>query len=148
MMHMLNVFLAFSLTVGCSISKPDEVRTIEDTLTVHRDTLSNRRVVKPNRTLIGAIILAIDTTDQPNYTVDIELRTAIPDRESDSLVEPGQRLRVVPSYKTDDRGVVDGNDERNRRLMEVRSRKVGDFLFGKITMSRDSTWYLIDTELR
>lgn len=148
MIYMLNILLAVSLILGCSTSKLETPRAVEDTLHVHRDSLSRLPVVKPNLTLIGAIILAIDTTDHPHYSVDIELRTAIPDSQSESFVEPGQQLRVVPSYKFDDRGVVDVNDERNRRLMEVRSRKVGDFLFGKITMSRDSTWYLLDTELR
>jgi hypothetical protein len=139
------VFLVLFLVFSCSTSKYDGQRNTPE---AHLDTPPPPSTIKPNITLIGAVITAINFIDDLQYTLEIELRTAIPERQSESYAEPGQHLQVVPSYQRNELGVVDTNDARNRRLLEVRSKGIGDFLFGKITLSNDWKWYLIDTEFR
>lgn len=139
------LFLFLTIALACSTSKDQRQQVGRDTVASHVDTPPS---IVPNVTLIGAVITAIAIVDEFQYTLDVELRTAIPEGHSPSIAEPGQRVRVVPSYRLDEQRAVVMSDERNKRLMDVRSKNVGDFLLGKIVLSNDGTWYLIDTELQ
>lgn len=147
--YLISCIVAFLVLVStCQTTRSERAQTTVDTVQNAGESSQKQMAIKPNLTLIGAIIVSVDTTDRFAYSVYVELRTAIPERRYESYAEPGQLIRIFPSYKLNEKGTVDVNDERNKRLMEVRAKKVGDFLFGKITMSSDSTWYLLDTELR
>ncbi len=103
--------------------------------------------VQPNRALIGAVVESVTLLDGQHYKISLELRTAIPVDGLESLAEPGQHIIAVPSYLLNKKGVIDSKDARNKRLIDARLLKAGDFLFGKITFGKDGLWYLLDTKL-
>jgi len=94
-------------------------------------------VVKENMSLIGAVVRSIEFIDSVGYTLEAELRTAVPAGTGVSLAEPGQTLRLRPDFSD--------NEARNGRLREVRAKKEGDFLLGRIFLDKDGTWRLYDT---
>jgi len=102
---------------------------------------------KENVTLIGAVVESIELVDSVQFKVAIELRTAIPAGGAESIAEPGQRITVIPAYMSGEAGSLDMSNDRNKRLFDVRSLKQGDFLLGKISLSQNGKWYLIDTKL-
>jgi len=149
LLQTLFLSLVILLSSGCRSSKQETQQVSQDTASASNLPAKGQpTVVKDNLTLIGAVIEAIDTTGGILYICDVELRTAIPVGEAASLAEPGQHLRVRPLYHLDGSGRIDPGDERNKRLTDAGTKKVGDFLFGKISLGKNGTWYLIDTELR
>ena len=141
--------LVILLSSGCRSSQQEREQVSQDTTAGSKlPAKAQPTVVKDNLSLIGAVIEAIDTTGGIQYIFDVELRTAVPAGEAASLAEPGQHLRVRPLYHLDDAGQVDPKNERNKRLMDAATKKAGDFLFGKISLGKNGTWYLMDTQLQ
>ena len=134
-------FLVICVLFGCSSSHRGEQ---DETASVRVEPTT----VKDNVSLVDAVIGTIDTASGIHYIIEITIRTAVPVGERPNLAEPHQRLVVRPSYRLDDSGLVDRNDLRNKRLIDVVAKKAGDSLFGKISLAKDGTWYLIDTEAR
>lgn len=94
-------------------------------------------VVKENMSLIGAVVRSVTLTDSAGFFLDVEIRTAVPAGTGVSLAEPGQMLRLHPDFS--DHAV------RNARLRDLRTKREGDFLLGRIFLDREGTWRLYDT---
>jgi hypothetical protein len=139
---------SIGLLVGCGLARDSWKDGSSDSSTaVQSSSIHTPTAIKPNMSLIGAVITDIILVDEFNFRIGVELRTAVPDGQFESLAEPGQSLRLVPQFRMSDGGMIDRDDERNKRLLEIRSRGAGDFLFGKITLGQDHVWYLVDTTL-
>lgn len=143
-MRLFSLCLIFSFLLGCSSSKQSNQ--------THQGPKDSSQIappaaIKDNLSLIGAVITAIDTFEEYQYHLHIDLRTAVPEGSLESIAEPGQQLEVVPAYRLNEQGKIDMEDKRNQRLTQVRSKKVGDFLFGKISLQGNGIWYLHDREV-
>ncbi len=103
---------------------------------------------KENSSLIGAALVEIRLVDPYRYVLTLDLRTVLPAGSGESLAEPGQRVEVVPDYVTGPDGGISLEHERNQRLYEVRKRKAGEPVMGKITLGADGVWHLVDTGLK
>jgi hypothetical protein len=139
---------------GCSSSKTSNHDSSADTSSTESQVSSGAiqphkqpTVVKDNSSLIAAIVTAIDSIDVLQFRIHLDLRTAIPAGSQESLAEPGQQIIAIPLYRKDEYGMVDMRDERNQRLGELRATKVGDSVFGTITLGHDGVWYFVDTKL-
>lgn len=137
-----------SLSIACRSTRHVAQQNQRDSSqTAQQQGGSQSTTIKDNFSLIGAVISAIDTLSEFQYTLHIHLQTALPAGSLESLAEPGQQLEVIPLYHRDESGKIDWNDVRNKRLVEVCSKKEGDFLLGKISLGKNGKWYLIDTQL-
>jgi len=162
MLKFISLLLVF-LLVSCSsrekIQERSEANEGEPSAVAAHDTVEVAQpepevqpqpqvtTVKPNLSLIGAVISSIEFVDSVRYKAHIELRTAIPIGGLESIAEPGQSLVVQPAYRADGEGKIMLSDPLNRKLFEARLLKNGDFLFGKISLHQDGIWYLEDTGL-
>ncbi|MFN0158458.1 MAG: hypothetical protein ACKVRP_10350 [Bacteroidota bacterium] len=150
-MRILFLLLLSIVVFGCSsserqdsIKKPDPPPPEVPSTSVPP---SPPAAVTQNITLIGAVVEGIEFMGDTDYLVHLELRTAIPEDNSTSLAEPGQRITVRPAFVLDDKGKPVSGNPRNVRLLEVRALKSGDSLIGKISLGQNGTWYLFDNGL-
>lgn len=97
--------------------------------------------------MIGAVLRSIDMVDSMRYVLTLELRTVLPAGNAESLAESGQMVTVYPDYVTGPDGGISLDNERNKRLREIRSIKPGESVIGRITLRQDGKWYLFDSGL-
>ncbi len=104
--------------------------------------------VRENASFIGGIVRSMELLDDVRFVVTLEVRTALPASPgTESLVEPGQTLQVLPLYDEGPGGVIDLQLERNRRLHDVRKVPVGGPVIGRVQVRQDGVWYLLDTTM-
>lgn len=128
------------------VEQEDTIRTLESQLPPVQPP--QPAAIAPNRSLIGAIVTSVEIEDGLNYSISVELRTAIPIDGLESIAEPGQSVTLKPAYRRNEAGRIDPTDELNKRLYDLRSLKLGDFLMGKISLARDGVWYLEESGLK
>jgi hypothetical protein len=98
--------------------------------------------------MVGAAVVGVAQIDTCRYALTLELRTVLPSGTAANLAESGQTVVAYPDYAVDAQGRISLEIERNRRLYELRTRKVGDAVIGTITLRGEGRWYLVDTQLQ
>jgi hypothetical protein len=142
-------FLIVALVWGCSPPPARETSSSADSIRSAPPpppAQTQPAAIKENASIIGAVIIATSAVDSLHWTMTLEIRTALPKGGGASLAEPGQRITVTPAYLEGEGGTVSLEVPRNRRLQELRSRKVGEAVLGTVTLRDDGIWYLVDTE--
>jgi hypothetical protein len=102
--------------------------------------------IKPNLTLIGAVVDSVVVTDSINYKIFFYVNTAIPEGGLESIAEANQRISAVASYVVGEDGRIDMNHERNKRLFRLREAVEGDVFIGKISLTDKHGWVIVDVE--
>src|SRR5690349_4163688 len=99
-----------------------------------------------NITRVEAVIDKKDIGDSLHYTLTLFVVSSSPVSGKVSLIEPEQRVVVVPKYKTDEGGVIDRADPRNIALLSVGRRNVGEKIRGTITRDQWGGYSLLTVE--
>jgi hypothetical protein len=139
--------------IGCAPPAERQVRPGADTTAQVQSPPSgggqpSPTVWKENMSMFGAALIDIRLIDNYRYEMTLELRTVLPSGGAESLAESGQTVVVTPEYVLGADGNISLEVERNRRLFQLRGRKPGDAVMGRLTLHADGTWHLIDTEFQ
>lgn len=133
------------LFAACSSGSRQVERAIQDSV---QDSVRTAPppAVRENLSMIGAVVRSVERTDGDSYHLTIELRTALPAGPAESIAEPGQTVIVRPAYVLGEDGKPRQGVERNARLRAAGDRKPGEALIGKIMLSAEGIWLLVDTD--
>ncbi len=101
-------------------------------------------VMKQNATAVQARIDSIAVSDSVSYRLAITIDSAAQVGGIDSFAEAGQQISVAPDYVTDEHGKLEASNDRNRRLMAVRTLRAGDRLRGIVSLRSTGGWVLTD----
>jgi hypothetical protein len=102
--------------------------------------------VAPNVTRVEAVIDKKDLTDSLHYSLTLFIVTASPVSGKVSLIDPEQRIAVLPQFKTDAAGTIDQADPRNVGLLSVRRKNVGEKITGTISRNQWGGYALLTVE--
>jgi len=72
---------------------------------------------------VAAIVDSVEILDSLNYKFVVKLQTAIPERNFESVIEPGQIITVYPGYQLNESKQVDMKNQINKKLFEMRMLK-------------------------
>lgn len=100
--------------------------------------------LKPNSSTITATVDSIMILDDVQYRLAIHTTSVEPVGDLASLAEAGQNLVVMPSFVSTDDGKADLTNDRNKKLLAVRSAKKGDVIRGRVSLNRDGKWFLTE----
>ena len=120
-------------TVQPPSSPPDYVRSAPDTVKPVPPA-ENPNTIKPNLSFIGAQVESVEVFDEFRYRLHIFVGTSINEPGVANLIEPSSRIAVEPMYKMDSNGKIDMNDETNKRLLKLRSKKASEIFLGKVSL--------------
>lgn len=146
--------LGVAISLGCKSSKDvkqEETRTsdVKDTLREELPVVPSSpqpSAIKPNVTFIGAYIDSVHLLEGFNYRLFILVQTAIPVGGMESILEPGQHISAMPAYVVNEAGVIDITNERNKKLLELRSAKAGDVFLGQVSLTDKHGWVVTEVE--
>jgi len=100
--------------------------------------------LRANATIIMAVVDSVAGGEGDNYRLSIYISKADPFKGMDSFAGAGQHLTVSPDYLLDDSGAVEKIDERNRKLISLKSAQPGDVFGGTISMNANGAWVLVE----
>jgi hypothetical protein len=104
--------------------------------------------IKRNGASVSALVESVSTLENDMYTLFVRLDSAVAIEGMDSPAVQGQWLNLTPGYLLDEKGEIDRSNDRNKRLMSLRSASQGDEFKGKITFEGKKGWVLLDVETR
>src|ERR1041385_3890316 len=102
--------------------------------------------LKRNGASVAALVESVSVLGDDMYTLFVRLDSAVAIEGMDSPAVQGQWLTLSPGYVLDEKGQIDRSNERNKRLMSLRSLKQGDQFKGRITLEKKNGWVLVDVE--
>ena len=137
------------LLVGCTCgsqkAEKGDSAAADSTRAVEPPKIAEPAALKPNVLTIDATVESVIILDHIGYRVRLRINSAMSGPGMESMA-PGHRFEAVPQFVLDARNAVDVTQERNKKLLALRRSKAGDPLHGKIVLSNDSRWYLIDID--
>lgn len=102
--------------------------------------------IKQNLTAVGVLVESVVLLDSINYKISFVVNTAIPHGGFESIAEVGQRITASPSYVVSEDGTIDMNNERNKRLFNLREAVSNDIFIGKISLTDKHGWVIVDVD--
>ena len=152
----LSVFPICIFLVGCRSSE-----STQNSQSPHTDTLSvvvenhnvpmPRRVnspttIKQNVSYVTAVVDSIHLLGEYDYRLFATIRTVTSKDGMESFVEPHQQLELRPALQTVDDQGADANDERNKKILQLRTTQRGDSFIGSISLTIPGGWILTHVE--
>ena len=130
--------------VGCrsseSVQKSQEQHS--DTTRVVLQSLGVPTTIMQNASNVTATVDSIILIDENRFRLFVTILSVEPKGGMASLAESNQKLELRPGYVLTDRGIIDGNDERNKNIMRLRLTHPGDSFAGTISLSMPGGWVL------
>jgi hypothetical protein len=150
MENFLALALVFLSVAGSGCSSPQTAKTLSSGQDTVRETGQDRELkttsLKRNGGVFTAVIEAVTILDELRYRLTVRLTTMAALEGMDAPSGQGQHLDLSPEYVLDANGTVDLSNERNKRLMTLRSAKPGDEVTGKISLVPEKGWVILDVE--
>jgi hypothetical protein len=123
-------------------------QTADTTIKPAADTLRNDHptTIKANISHITATVKSVVIVDTVNFhaTVHIDSSSAI--GEMASFAEPGAEISLSPRYFLEANGSIDIANDRNKRLVSLRSLSAGAMIHGKIVRTLNGIWEIVDLD--
>jgi hypothetical protein len=147
---MLTLVLAGVAASGCSSPKTEKVLPSRgDTAkSVNQTGTPEGTTLKRNAAEMAAVVESVEVSGDFRYRLTVRLTSLAAAEGTDTPSEQGQRLVLSPGYVFDANGAVDPSNERNRRLMALRSARPGDGVKGTISLTPEKGWVILDVEPR
>lgn len=109
--------------------------------------LTQPAAIKQNVSLIEAVIDSVIHIDDTRFTLSLTVRsTREIEEDLPSLAEPGQKITVTPEFLPGGEKEIDLKDDRNRRLLALRSATSGTLVRGRVSLIAPGRWILADIE--
>ena len=109
---------------------------------------SSPTIIKPNASLISAVIESLVIIDDLQYRIAVRINSSTSVAGMATLAEPGQQTVLSPQYLFSNDKSIETTSDRNKKLMTLRSAKPGDTFRGKISLSGEGKWVLVEVEDR
>ena len=121
----------------------------DSTTTISRPPkVSQPTTIKPNVTIVHAVIDSIANIDDTQYRLFVRVTSVEPMEDLPSLVEPNQQLTLTPQYIATESGQIDLSQDVNKRLFDLRSARIGAKFIGRVALLDGGTWVLLDVNNR
>lgn len=150
------LFITIQIFISCRTNQAEKPAGSSAKDTVIVSVVSNKlpppvqtapkTTFKPNVTFVGAVIEEIYVIDEFQFQLKVLLNTAIPDRGMETLIEPGQKLELSPEYFLSNNGEIDLNDERNKKIYQLRTILPGDAFMGNVSLTASGKWVITSVE--
>ena len=101
---------------------------------------------KANLSRIAGTVKSVALIDTFYFRLSARIDSATAIGEMPSFAEPGSEVTLAPQYINDSNGSVDVANERNKRLLYLRSLKEGAHFHGKIVRQPVGAWTIVDTD--
>ena len=108
--------------------------------------LSHRTAIKSNVSSVTGVINGMTLIDSVQYSVSLHINSVQSKGLSENFAEEGQDVTLAPQFVVDEKNSVDVTNERNKKLLRLRYAKAGDTFNGKISLSSNGKWVIIDVE--
>jgi hypothetical protein len=102
--------------------------------------------IKANVSHVNATVVLVSLLDSLDYNLSIRINDAQQVGDMVTLAEPGMTIGLKPRFLLDNDGDVDTTNERNVRLLSVRSLKTGNDFHGKVSQQAPGIWMLVDVD--
>ena len=146
--------ILFSI-IGCNSNK----NTVKDNEQHNTDTLKAEQAfpppppinvetaIKENSTIVGAVVDSLELLDPVNYRITVYLMTAIPNQNSENILEPGQTIIVYPAFIFNESNQIDFSNPINNKLIQLRTLKKKGYFIGNISLAADKKYYITSVEV-
>ena len=94
---------------------------------------------------IKGTILGIQLIDSLQYKLTLRVDSVFAQEDIPVIAEARQEITARPQFSQGEGGSINPSEERNRRLLSLRSAKEGDTFHGVIALSSTTKeWYLLN----
>ncbi len=134
------------IVTGCRPMEASRQAGTDSTIVLHRPVVKQQTAVKPNASSVSGIITALELIDSLRYKVSIQVSSSLPEGSVVNFAEAGQQIVAAPQFFLTGNGVIDTTVERNRRLLGLRTARSGDMFIGKVSLTANGNWVIVDVE--
>ena len=99
-----------------------------------------------NSARIKVSIDSVDLIGEHDFRLFVEVVGEEPALGDDATPDLGKYLEIKSDFDLDERRSVDKNSPRNKRLLKLRSAKLGERHTMRISRGQDGTLYLLDLD--
>jgi hypothetical protein len=146
------IFYSIVLLIGCSsgITKESTHEPAAAVGTGHQSSVKSdkyvKTIIKANSTAIEAVVDSVQFIDEYQYRLFAVIDSVIPESSQEPLIESHQKVELTPKYFLYESGKIDMNDERNKKILQLRSSLRGDSFSGKITLLPQIGWVITSVQ--
>lgn len=124
-------------TTAVTIKPPDDA--------AHQNA-AGAQIIQANISRVIGTVKKVDLLDSLYYRITIAIDSSFAMGDQASLAERGQEVTVTPRFVEDVRGGVDTTNERNKRLLSLRSLSTASPFRGKISLLGQGKWIVVDID--
>lgn len=134
------------IVTGCRPGEASRQAGADSTSALRRQVAKKQTAIKPNASSVSGIITALELIDSLRYKVSIQINSSLTAGSMENFAEPGQHIVAAPQFFLTEGGFIDTTVERNKRLLGLRTARSGDMFIGKISLTANGNWVIVDVE--
>lgn len=96
--------------------------------------------------MIVACVDSLNMIDSLSFSLSLSIIDVKHREGMESLAEGGQALTARPQFVLDSSGRPEPEDERNKRLLSLRSVQQGDTIRATISLNPSAGWVILNTD--
>ena len=108
--------------------------------------ISQSTAIKPNASLIQAVVDSVVMVDSESYILSVRVQTAEAVNGMENLATAGEQLSLIPQFIRTETDAIDQANPTNRQLLRLRTAWRGDTVRGRISLSLQGNWVIVKVE--
>jgi hypothetical protein len=130
------------LELGCCSSGATERATPGGSAETATARHAPPNMIQQNLATVEGVVDTVALTGPTDFRLSMLIRST--GTQANGFAAQGEHLTLSPQYQLTDSGTIDAQSARNAGLLKLRSAKRGDVVRGKISLTSDGRWVLLE----